>query len=39
MKLIGDHDPARGKRAFEAMMQMKRINIAGIERAANGGGN
>jgi predicted 3-demethylubiquinone-9 3-methyltransferase (glyoxalase superfamily) len=36
MQLIGDHDPARGKRAFAAMMQMKRINIAGIERAANG---
>jgi predicted 3-demethylubiquinone-9 3-methyltransferase (glyoxalase superfamily) len=39
MKLIGDRDPARAKRAFAAMMQMKRINIAGIERAADGAGN
>jgi predicted 3-demethylubiquinone-9 3-methyltransferase (glyoxalase superfamily) len=35
MRLFSDPDPARAKRAFEAMMQMKRIDIAGIERAAN----
>lgn len=32
--LIGDADPARAKRAFEAMMEMKRIDIAALERAA-----
>lgn len=36
MRLIGGTDPARAKRAFDAMMQMKRIDIATIERAANG---
>jgi len=36
IELIGDIDQARAKRAFEAMMQMKRIDIAAIERAANG---
>jgi predicted 3-demethylubiquinone-9 3-methyltransferase (glyoxalase superfamily) len=36
IKLIGDADQARAKRAFEAMMPMKRIDIAAIERAANG---
>ena len=35
-KLIGDADPARAKRAFGAMMQMKRIDIAALERAADG---
>ena len=33
-RLIADGDAARAKRAFEAMMHMKRIDIAGIERAA-----
>jgi predicted 3-demethylubiquinone-9 3-methyltransferase (glyoxalase superfamily) len=36
ISLIGDADPARAKRAFEAMMQMKRLDIAAIERAADG---
>ena len=36
MRLIGGTDPARAKRAFDAMMQMKRIDIAAIERAADG---
>jgi predicted 3-demethylubiquinone-9 3-methyltransferase (glyoxalase superfamily) len=36
IRLIGDVDPARARRAFGAMMQMKRIDIAALERAANG---
>ena len=36
MRLIGDPDRARARRAFEAMMQMKRIDIAALERAADG---
>jgi predicted 3-demethylubiquinone-9 3-methyltransferase (glyoxalase superfamily) len=35
IRLIGDTDRARAKRAFEAMTQMKRIDIAAIERAAD----
>ena len=34
MRLITDGDRARAKRAFDAMMQMKRIDIAAIEHAA-----
>jgi predicted 3-demethylubiquinone-9 3-methyltransferase (glyoxalase superfamily) len=34
MTLLGDANPARAKRAFESMMQMKRIDIAAVERAA-----
>ena len=30
-----DGDPARAKRIFEAMMTMKKIDVAAIERAAN----
>jgi predicted 3-demethylubiquinone-9 3-methyltransferase (glyoxalase superfamily) len=33
--LIADADPARAKRAFEAMLEMKRIDIAALERAAD----
>jgi predicted 3-demethylubiquinone-9 3-methyltransferase (glyoxalase superfamily) len=36
MRLFGDPDRARAKRAFEAMMPMKRIDIAAILRAAEG---
>ncbi|MGH7064294.1 MAG: VOC family protein [Stellaceae bacterium] len=36
IKLIGDVDRARARRVFEAMMQMKRIDIAALERAAEG---
>ena len=36
MRLIADADRARARRAFEAMMHMKRIDIAAIERAADG---
>jgi predicted 3-demethylubiquinone-9 3-methyltransferase (glyoxalase superfamily) len=35
-RLLGDPDPERAKRAMEAMLQMKRIDIAAVERAANG---
>jgi predicted 3-demethylubiquinone-9 3-methyltransferase (glyoxalase superfamily) len=33
--LLADANPARAKRAFESMMQMKRIDIAALERAAD----
>lgn len=36
MELIADPDTARAKRVFEAMMQMVKIDIAAIERAAQG---
>jgi predicted 3-demethylubiquinone-9 3-methyltransferase (glyoxalase superfamily) len=36
IRLLGDADSGRARRAFEAMMQMKRIDIAAIERAADG---
>jgi predicted 3-demethylubiquinone-9 3-methyltransferase (glyoxalase superfamily) len=36
LTLLGDADPARAKRAFDSMMQMIRIDIAAIERAADG---
>jgi predicted 3-demethylubiquinone-9 3-methyltransferase (glyoxalase superfamily) len=36
-RLLGDPDPLRAKRAMEAMLTMKRIDIAAVERAANGG--
>ena len=34
VRLLGGPDPARAQRAFAAMMAMKRIDIAAIERAA-----
>lgn len=35
IRLFGDSDRTRAKRAFEALMHMKRIDIAAIERAAD----
>ncbi len=36
MKAVADPDPATAKRAFDAMMQMKKIDIAAIEAARKG---
>ncbi len=36
IQYMGDPDPARAKRVMEAMMEMKRIDIAAIERAYQG---
>lgn len=38
MEAITDSDPAAAKRAFEAMMQMRKIDIAAIEAARFGRG-
>lgn len=38
MQLLTDPDAARARRATEAMLQMKRLDIAAIERAANAAG-
>jgi predicted 3-demethylubiquinone-9 3-methyltransferase (glyoxalase superfamily) len=35
-RLLSDADPARARRAFGAMMRMKRIDITALERAADG---
>jgi predicted 3-demethylubiquinone-9 3-methyltransferase (glyoxalase superfamily) len=35
-RLIGDPDPEKARRATEAMLQMKKIDIAGLERAHAG---
>jgi hypothetical protein len=35
-KAITDSDPAAAKRAFDAMMQMKKIDVAKIEAALRG---
>jgi predicted 3-demethylubiquinone-9 3-methyltransferase (glyoxalase superfamily) len=36
MRMLADKDKVRSKRAFEAMMQMKRLDIAILEAAFNG---
>lgn len=36
MALLRDPDPARAGRATQAMLQMKKIDIAALEKAANG---
>lgn len=37
-ELLADPDPDRSRRAMEAMMQMGKLNIAELERAADGFG-
>ena len=37
LELMADRDPAKAARAMQAMMTMKRIDIAAIEHAAEGG--
>ena len=36
LELVGDSDPDRARRAMEAMLKMRKIDIAEIERAADG---
>ena len=36
MKLMGDRDPAKAARVTQAMLAMKKIDIAGLERAYAG---
>ncbi|MGY1719782.1 MULTISPECIES: VOC family protein [unclassified Blastococcus] len=36
MTLLGDPDPGRAQRATQAMLQMRRIDLAEIRRAADG---
>ena len=35
MELLGDADPGRSQRAMQAMLQMRKIDIAELERAAD----
>jgi predicted 3-demethylubiquinone-9 3-methyltransferase (glyoxalase superfamily) len=35
-QLLGDPDPGRARRAMQAMLQMKKIDIAALKRAADG---
>lgn len=35
-ELLGDPDPARADKAFQAMMQMGKLDIAALEKAADG---
>ena len=34
--LLSDPDPGRSRRAMEAMLQMRKLNVAELERAADG---
>jgi predicted 3-demethylubiquinone-9 3-methyltransferase (glyoxalase superfamily) len=36
LELLADPDPARGKRAMEAMMKMVKLDVAALEAAAAG---
>lgn len=36
LELLSDPDPARGRRAMEAMLRMGKLNVAELERAADG---
>ena len=35
MELLGDPDPGRSQRAMQAMLQMQKIDVAELERAAD----
>lgn len=35
-ELLADPDPAKSKRVMQAMLKMKKIDVAGLERAYNG---
>ena len=35
-QLLGDPNPERARRATQAMLQMKKLDIAALEQAANG---
>jgi predicted 3-demethylubiquinone-9 3-methyltransferase (glyoxalase superfamily) len=35
-RLMGDADPAKAQRVFQAMLQMVKIDVAGLERAHRG---
>jgi predicted 3-demethylubiquinone-9 3-methyltransferase (glyoxalase superfamily) len=35
-EMLGDKDPAKAKRVMEAMLRMKKIDIAGLKRAYDG---
>jgi predicted 3-demethylubiquinone-9 3-methyltransferase (glyoxalase superfamily) len=37
-KLMQDKDPARAKRAMQAMLQMRKLDIKGLQQAADGDG-
>jgi predicted 3-demethylubiquinone-9 3-methyltransferase (glyoxalase superfamily) len=36
-RLLGDKDAGRSQRAMQAMLKMKKIDVAGLEAAAKGG--
>jgi predicted 3-demethylubiquinone-9 3-methyltransferase (glyoxalase superfamily) len=36
-KLLGDKDPKKAERVMRAMLQMKKIDIKGLQKAAAGG--
>lgn len=36
MELVRDPDPARAKRVMDAMMKMKKLDVAALEKAAEG---
>jgi predicted 3-demethylubiquinone-9 3-methyltransferase (glyoxalase superfamily) len=38
MELLGDPDPARAQRAMAAMLQMRKLDVSELERAAAGEG-
>ena len=37
LELVGDPDKDRARRAMEAMLEMRKIDIAAVEKAADGG--